>query len=1345
MNVALAQTTNFKGYIPPSPNAMTFQRYGDYPVDYSTGVPSINIPIYTIGVKGFSYPVSANFHASGRTASLNYSPLGLNWALIGSGVVSREVRGAPDETSPYNEQPVSYYNSQADKFDELNKLTSNYYDPLHDIFSVNVNGVSAKFIIRSSTITFLTNCPYKIQVLSNGQAYSGFILTDDHGIVYNFGQDASGYGYTESNSSQNFPSSWFLNTVTLPTGQQLKFKYGNKWTAVSDDAFYGNFSYSDNATIADKASAPSFKTNPGDYQTASTLHRNNVNLLDDYYMGYLTEIDFDEGKMFFTYDASTLQLTEAKVIRNSDNLVVRDAVFNYYATIPGSTVTLLNNCSKTIQSIVFKDAAGAEAERYSFEYYSGTGPTSLYDLGTAKDYWGYYNGRTGGTNGSRIPIPSITIEPGGTNPTSSYEQTLGCNGCRDAVFDTKLSGMLRKIYFPTGGSSEFFYEPNYYKENTGSHIVKEGPGIRIKQIQLDDGIGKQTVKSYKYGVDEDGNGYLSWQPSPSLDNVTSTIRDYLDWSLHNPPNFPYDYGFYRWRTFSSEPQAEMQRAYHTPVYYNQVTEYVSGQDTKVTNGKTVYNYSIPGNSVSYTSLPGDGFFPVFRTDDWRTPQLTSKVVYKGTAKENYVPVNGTIYNYNDYNTFSIPQVLVIKGHEFPSDNTGKSIEYITKTPPANPIGYPYSWQVFYVIDKTITGGVSKLQSEITTQYDDNGNQQTATTTYSYNNALHMYPTAITTKKSDGAVITAYSTFPQDYAAGTAFIDDLKATNNVAVPVEKISAQVKAGATQVLSGQLMTYKTGGKGLQDKVYSLETRAPVDISSFKFSNTNAGSIPFSTGFGAFVNDGRYKQKISYDIYDASNNPVQVTTSAAGPISYKWGYQGYYPVLEAKGALSRNLFYNGFEESGANTAAGDCKSGLYSHTGAYSVTISPDNGNYILAYWQKSGSAWIYMASPVTVTNGSYTISLNAQVDDIRFFPAAAQVTTHNYSPMIGLTSSSDPSGKFGYFDYDDAGRLKTIKDNDKNVLKTISYKFSNPTFFSDERTVSVTKNDCDPSLYFGETINYTIAHGAFSSTISVADANTKRDNYIAATSQAYANANGTCKNYKNSEISKTFTTQCSAGLYGNDVVYTVPYGKWTSTVSYDDAQAKATQDLNNNGQAYANAHGNCLTYAQLFKNDYTFSGIISKSNCPTGYKSNTNVSFTVTAGQFTSANSVAEANSKAQQAVAAKQQEVDNTGSCVQLAQVSVYLSNSSYVDQQVSLTNTTQGYQTVSVTLKASSSQYVTIGEGVYSISASSPNSNTYHYSLTVPPAAAVQKAGSSASFSGVNITGTTSGTTLNITN
>src|SRR5881398_2846485 len=80
-------TPNYKDYLtriaPGTPTAAAFQKYGDIPVDITSGSQQITIPIVTLKVGNFSWPLSLSYHTNGVKVSEVASNVGLGWVLNG--------------------------------------------------------------------------------------------------------------------------------------------------------------------------------------------------------------------------------------------------------------------------------------------------------------------------------------------------------------------------------------------------------------------------------------------------------------------------------------------------------------------------------------------------------------------------------------------------------------------------------------------------------------------------------------------------------------------------------------------------------------------------------------------------------------------------------------------------------------------------------------------------------------------------------------------------------------------------------------------------------------------------------------------------------------------------------------------------------------------------------------------------------------------------------------------------------------------------------------------------------------------------------------------------------------
>ena len=284
------------------------------------------------------------------------------------------------------------------------------------------------------------------------------------------------------------------------------------------------------------------------------------------------------------------------------------------------------------------------------------------------------------------------------------------------------------------------------------------------------------------------------------------------------------------------------------------------------------------------------------------------------------------------------------------------------------------------------------------------------------------------------------------------------------------------------------------------------------------------------------------SYDQYDAGNGNILQYSKNGVPNSLLWDYNKEEVTAIVKNALYTNVAYTSFEATGTGRwkFTGTTMPDPAAPTGqkVYSLT----NGNiyrdsldatqtYVVSYWSKSGAQAVssstatktgytfngytyYEHTVPTPTSGTITVSGTGTIDELRLYPNTAQMTSYTYAPLVGITSESSEGGKIAYYEYDNAMRLLDIRDQNKNILKAYCYNYAG-----------------DPT-----TCGLNITYSSEQQLVYIAKNN------------------------------------CSAGYSGSTVLYNVPAGKYTSTMSLQDANNQALADVTANGQNYANANGTC-----------------------------------------------------------------------------------------------------------------------------------------------------------------------------
>jgi len=272
--LAKAQASSEIGNI-KSPNVASLGIYGEIPVSLYTGLPQIEIPLYTVETQDITVPISLSYHAAGVRPDQHPGWVGVGWTLNAGGVISRNIKKMPDCLSghPGSWYKIGYYfnsdplnssialtsqNWNTDTFmkslhgENIEEMELNpyFHDYEPDEFSFSLPNLSGSFYL-SPTGEWLVRCDKTVKVEVEGDLVSvgdtfpfarkvapefndhitffGFTLTTDDGTKYTFGMDKNAIELSTDffNEPQSawFVDSWYLTKITSPNGNTVNFIY----------------------------------------------------------------------------------------------------------------------------------------------------------------------------------------------------------------------------------------------------------------------------------------------------------------------------------------------------------------------------------------------------------------------------------------------------------------------------------------------------------------------------------------------------------------------------------------------------------------------------------------------------------------------------------------------------------------------------------------------------------------------------------------------------------------------------------------------------------------------------------------------------------------------------------------------------------------------------------------------------------------------------------------------------------------------------------------------------------------------------------------------------------------
>ena len=984
-----------KTYTATAPEMAKFQRYGDLEVNYNTGIPNIAVPLGSIKLKDFEWPISLTYHAGGNKVNEFASNTGLGWVLQASGYYTSKLMG-----NPWNTPPVYGLNVMHKGVNQRNVCSSPdiYYDA-DDVQTVG-NIIAAGGFSQPS-IDYINTALINAKVIEGVTVPASDIKVDLYGVRTVRDEKGNKYifGLVTHSSTTNLCStgsgvsnfSYALTKIETYKGETIDFSY---------ELVSYTFQLPPSA-VKQRFNGPQLSRC---YSEVSLKVETCQQLSTVSEFRLLEAVSSNGQKVVFEYDNRSDHTATKRLSKVLFKELINGVYVDKYHTLLHQSYfgTATDNNLRLRLDRVEKMTPGESSEVYAFEY----DPIALPPVNsTGIDLWGYYNG------------------------SSSVGPLLPSERSREINATYTQASILKKITYPTGGSTAFSYKVN----------PQRWSGLRIQKMQDLDAHNIATKqRRFEYEIFNDFslpmvNGYFekhdaayfyghapfgeidSWLPAADaqlfgcsiITETTSPIISEIDaWTSNG-------------------------------LSYDVVKEYFEDA-TDAThlgkNGKIEYRYNshLSTNNRRYVAF---------------SPKLTEKTVYAKTVtgyeplvKEDYyfaIEADATQNFIPDHADYLLPpankreQSVLIRRAEMLRDcislQGGIMGDYVVA---------PKEMALY---DDKLDVPAVYLKKSKTTQYEAGVASLVEEKDYSYDvEGGILGPASIVVLDSWGTPLKEETKYSNSNLSGlgyttnqlTAFTHAAEA--NVIFPVYKT---VKRDDQLIFGNKITNEMFGGKSLPVS----ETVKPTGGAQEK-----------------------HVQILSYDMY---RNPTEMLVDNIQRVSYRYNSRSEL-TAECKNATYQDFAFASFNDvigSGFNYVAGGLEytdhyaSGVsYKLPNGLAVTGFDINKTYVISGYVKNASisisgatvlnqqtrnipttGWSHFQMEVSPQSGTIQIGGIGLVDELRFYPKQAELTTRAYGNLFGQVSAvTSPAGTTQFFDYTGDGKLSVIRDERKDIVKTYQY---------------------------------------------------------------------------------------------------------------------------------------------------------------------------------------------------------------------------------------------------------------------------------------------------------------------
>lgn len=1026
----IASADNLVKIIGPSPTAAALGEYGSYPVSGSSGLPSINIPLFEIKGTELSIPVSLSYHGDGVKVDEVASWVGMGWSLNAGGVITRSAVGYPDEEGKgiyglYNNQgfdPDDPNSNYGMGYEMMIKLATGLHKGEPDLYSYNFLGYSGQFFIdHNQNIYHYNDSDIEISshnVLGN---ISSFKVKVGNGTFLTFSAIEDVHVITGDQGEYEAEVAWYLTEI-LKGKDRFRFYY-------QEEEINDGYSCSEVGTKADANGARACLGGADReiIQGSSTIKTKQR----------LHAIIGPHG--YAEFHSSPDERIDQSGTHKLDSITFLDQTIRLISRYSKGTYAPSLNCTNKIgpgtgiKERLFLDevefVAGKDRKRYLLNYQDRDAlpPTKSFD----QDHWGYFNDA-----GNNTLLPKI----------DGY--IMG--GDREPDPDAMLAGTLSKITYPTGGYSEFEWEPNR-KCKTEQQMVEVCNTLEEYQLYANDPdpFGSGEVIEHQFSITQESNIHFILNVGHFTENdaesgsILITFKDQSNKIYHekqyelenNVSPFTLPPGNYTVQLENRSPILDEIRfklwECHEELQTITDCEYYGGLRIHKINNYSSETNKFTSQSYDYKNLTSSrimtlggytkqiekgcevsqGVTEVFVADkrhDRSLIQFSSSVNYDSII-EQFDDGSSIVYEYyqlNDNWGGNSYEAILLQDHSWKRNLLKrKTLLSAAKTPVSETYNH-YTFISNFVYkgikvdlirwnnlngdnnDHHFAKGTYNMYADwarldYTTQtlYYKNGNQTRRTNFEYFHPEDLVTPNLITTIDSDGEALTAVTLYPRSFENEDLLWDRLKKSYYLN-PIEKVIIK----NDKVIKAAVYEYDIFGDLLSNRI--IESKNPIPLASFDFSTQT-----IETAKGSFHPNSYYNSEKEIDLTYNYHGVINKLDRTGINTSYIWGYNELYPVAEI-------------------------------------VNLSHDDLLSIV------GLEKIEEINGLNHFGPTKTKLLAIR----KLLPPSAQMTIYTYtSGGIGIREVIDPNGNSIRYSYDDFGRLKTVHDRDGNLLSIYEYNYA------------------------------------------------------------------------------------------------------------------------------------------------------------------------------------------------------------------------------------------------------------------------------------------------------------------